>query len=54
LAATRPNGEFIKGVTAQGWITKVTPDAVFIRDALANTNGYDKDLVLWVEKDLHK
>lgn len=54
LAATKPSGEIIKDVTAQGILVKVTSDALFVRDDLGSTNGYDKDLVLWAEKDIQQ
>jgi hypothetical protein len=54
LATTKPSGEIIKNATAQGKLVKVTPDALFISDGLGITNGFDKDLVLWAEKDTRK
>jgi hypothetical protein len=54
LAATKPSGEIIKSEIAQGSLVKVTPDALFISDALGGTNGFEKDLVLWAEKDTRK
>jgi hypothetical protein len=54
LATTRPNGELIKGAVARGTLVKVTPDEIRISTGAPNTTGFDKDLVLWVEKDTKK
>ena len=56
LAATKLSGEIVKDATARGTLVRVTPDALFISagEGPGSTNGFDKALVLWVEKDTQK
>lgn len=51
LAATKPSGDIIRGVTARGSLVRATPDALFLADGSGSTNGFDKDLILWAEMD---
>jgi hypothetical protein len=54
IAATRPSGEIFKGATAQGKLVKIAPDIIYITDGSGATNGFDKNLVLFVEQDTLK
>ena len=54
LASTRPDGELIKSAIDRGTLVRITPDAIFIEDGPSHTNGFDKNLVLWVEKETTK
>lgn len=56
LAVTKLNGEVYEGgtLTTQGILVRIAPDAVFIRGAGGSTNGFDKDMVVWMEKDSQK
>lgn len=54
LATTKPSGEIIKGAIARGTLVDVTTNVICIRTGAPETTGFDKDLVLWVEKDAQK
>jgi hypothetical protein len=51
LASKKPNGEFVKDTTVHGTLFSVSSDEIQVRDSQANTTSYDKDIVLWVERD---
>lgn len=54
LVVRKPNGVILKGVDAEGKLVSVTPDTILIRDALGNTNSFDKHSVLWMEKYIQR
>ena len=54
LASKKPNGEFVDDMTVHGTLFSVSSEAIQIRDRQGNTTGYDKDIVLWVEREIHR
>jgi hypothetical protein len=39
------------GMTASGTLVSVSNDAIQVRDSGTNTASYDKDLILWIERN---
>lgn len=54
LASKKLDGGFVEDMTAHGTLFTVSSDAIQVRDRQGNTTSYDKDIVLWVERDVQR